>query len=1026
LEYQAARMWLPKLSFQNWMKVMNGMKKTKRLLLTALFMLLKISTLLAQNTIHVPGDATTIHDGIDLARSGDTVLVAPGTYNDNIDFKGKAITVTSGATSFADASSTVIHGSGDGPVVAFQTGETSGSVLKGFTIEGGHTNPDNCFLGGGVYVNSASPTISNNAVINNANYGIYVEGQSSPMIESNNIKGNFYSGIGATAACAGHSTGVNGLGRGINLVNADSPQIIGNTIEENDTTRNLIPGSSPRTGAGIFVDRTKSILLKNNIVRNNIAQGESGIYVLPQYEVTQQMVVVQNLVYGNRPPDSAQTGRIGVQVEIAGGITPRPTLIEVNNIIYGGQSLLWNYGPSIIENNIFANPIPSLDPLSYNGGLMCLDPEAADSPLTIKNNDSYIAGQSPYYPCNLGSGNISTDPQFRDPANGDFRGQDSSPTVATGDINAPGIPTADLDNKARTVCGKIDMGVYELRPHPTVTISSSANPTPGGTSIVFTAQVMGNCNIPTGTIIFYDGATALGTVSLNTSATATLTTALLVVGKHNITAQYSGDFNFENNTSEVLVQTITGDPTATSLSVSPNPATALSPIALNSQVTSPHGTPTGSVTFAAGGTILATATLNASGQATTTTTTLGAGTYQIVANYNADTRFQPSNSPAVHETVVGADSITTLTSTPNPSALTQAVTFTAITHAVHGTTAPTGQVKFRDGANSIGTAVLTANGIASITNSSLSFGPHTITAQYGGSNNFNPSSAALSQSVALIGTSLALTATPNPANTGQTVTLTAAATSAVSGMIPVGTVTFYDAVAMLGTANLGPNGTAAFSTSSLSIGSHTLHAVLGNSAYFGGSPSPAVNEVIQSYDFSLALSQTFVNMPSGDYSNISVTVTPIGDFKGSVNLSCQGLPDYALCAFPNESSISLEGGAKTVTLSVNASNLYGYGDRVSQQVPPSSERGAGATRVAFLIPAISLLSFIAKRRRYGRVLGLMGIAFAFAMVASLMNGCGGKRPGETAPGTYALRVTGTSNDGASLKHSVPLQFTVTR
>ncbi|HTF65360.1 MAG TPA: Ig-like domain-containing protein, partial [Edaphobacter sp.] len=106
----------------------------------------------------------------------------------------------------------------------------------------------------------------------------------------------------------------------------------------------------------------------------------------------------------------------------------------------------------------------------------------------------------------------------------------------------------------------------------------------------------------------------------------------------------------------------------------------MSPVTLSSQVASPYGTPTGSVTFTAGGSLLATAPLNASGQATTTTTTLGIGTYQVVANYTADTRFQPSSSHAVQETMMGADSIITLTNTPNSSALTQIVTLTAAVH----------------------------------------------------------------------------------------------------------------------------------------------------------------------------------------------------------------------------------------------------------------------------------------------------------------------------------------------------------
>jgi parallel beta-helix repeat protein len=989
-----------------------------------LLMLLNAAPLLAQKTIHVPGDASTIQGGIDLAKNSDTVLVAPGTYNENIDFKGKSITITSGATSFASAAQTILNATGDGPAVTFDSGETTSAVLNGFTIQGGHTDVSTCTYGGGVYVFGASPTISNNAIINNANYGIYVAGQASPIIEGNDVRGNYFSDAGQTT-CGNRFTGVSALGRGIYLTDTVNPQLTGNTIENNNCAVYATNSSSACLGAGIYVIRAQNLLLKNNIIRNNVADGEPGIAGPFQTMVTQSFVMVQNLVYGNESSTSP-AGVIGVQVYI-GGATPAPILTEINNTIFGGEALISSFGPSVIANNIFANPSPGPPgPLDFNGGLMCIDSNSANSPLVIQNNDSYIAGETPTFPCNMGAGNIYVDPGFRDSENGDFHEQDTSPTVATGDMNTQDIPNADLDNKARTVCNTIDMGVYELRPHPPVAISSSANPTPGGSPVTFTVQVTGNCNTPTGKVAFYDGSSLIGTSMLNSSGITTFTTSLLVVGQHKMTAQYSGDFNFESNTSDVLIQTITGDPTSTSLSVSPNPATAFSPITLVSKVTSQYGTPTGSVTFTAGETTAATVPLNASGQAATTVTTLGAGTYQIVANYTADTRFQPSSSFPVVETVVGANSSTTLTSTPNPSALTQAVTLTAIVHPTQGNAIPSGSVTFADGSTVLGTIALDANGTASLTTSALSLGTHFITARYLGSNNFNPSSATISQAVTLIATSLTLTATPNPANNGQSVQIVATATSAVAGMLPVGTVTFYDGNSILGTADIGEKGSASFSTSGLSVGTHTLHAVLAGSAYFAGSSSPDVNEVVQAYDFSLALSKTSLSIPSGDYSNISMTVTPIGGFHGSVSLLCSGLPDYALCVFPQGSTVSLADGAKTVTLSVNTADVYGYGNRVSNSALPKFASGQRVALAVVLLPSLSLFGLLARRRKVFTSLHLMGIAIGMLATMCFMNGCGSKQPSKAAPGTYSLTVTGTSSGGTTLSHSVPLQLTITK
>ena len=91
----------------------------------------------AQQTIHVPADAATIQSGINVASDGDTVLVAPGTYVENIDFKGKAITVTSSG----GATTTTIDGGQKGIVVRFGNNETRASVINGFNTSVGEFDP---------------------------------------------------------------------------------------------------------------------------------------------------------------------------------------------------------------------------------------------------------------------------------------------------------------------------------------------------------------------------------------------------------------------------------------------------------------------------------------------------------------------------------------------------------------------------------------------------------------------------------------------------------------------------------------------------------------------------------------------------------------------------------------------------------------------------------------------------------------------------------------------------------------------
>src|SRR4029079_12057608 len=87
----------------------------------------------APMTTRVPNDQPNIQSAINVSISGDTVLVAPGTHFENINFEGKAITVTSES----GPQNTIIDGGKSGSVVIFTAGEGRDSILNGFTLQNG-------------------------------------------------------------------------------------------------------------------------------------------------------------------------------------------------------------------------------------------------------------------------------------------------------------------------------------------------------------------------------------------------------------------------------------------------------------------------------------------------------------------------------------------------------------------------------------------------------------------------------------------------------------------------------------------------------------------------------------------------------------------------------------------------------------------------------------------------------------------------------------------------------------------------
>ena len=194
---------------------------------------------------------------------------------------------------------------------------------------------------------------------------------------------------------------------------------------------------------------------------------------------------------------------------------------------------------------------------------------------------------------------------------------------------------------------------------------------------------------------------------------------------------------------------------------------------------------------------------------------------------------------------------TTLASSLNPATVNASVTFTA---TVSGSN-PTGTVNFTDGGSSIvGCAAVALTGAgnsrtAVCSTSSLSVGPHSIVANYGGdAANAASSSSPLSQVITTVATTMTTVASSaNPAMVGATVTFTAT----VAGTNPTGSVSFVadggapltgcGAVALTGSGN---SRTATCSTSSLAVGTHSIVANYSGDAGNAASSSAPLSQVI--------------------------------------------------------------------------------------------------------------------------------------------------------------------------------------
>ena len=411
--------------------------------------LLPLSAAHAASTLSVPSNTyPTIQSALNAAADGDTIVVAPGTYYENVDFLGKAVTLESSG----GPSVTTIDGSGSGTVVSFHHAEGRGSVLTGFTVQNGNADAQatapGTYEGGGIYISNASPTIERNVIQNNRSCtnGAGIEASfSSALIESNTITGNQASADG----CGG---GIDG--GGIEIGGNGQTQLIGNTISNN---------SAP-SGGGVGLFAAGSPLLEDNRIAGNSGPVQGGgIYAVNQSDAQ----VAQNLIYGN-----SSAGGAGVFWSTPSG-TPGPTFTNDTIAANSGTAL---YAVGFDSQSRYYNTIVSAS--SGYSAVVCDASYQGEVPGFDHSDASPGFGAG----CNLVAGDITANPA-RDPT---FHETASSPTVDAGSSTAPGLPATDLDGKPRVLGAAVDIGVYEAgTPAAVASLSPAAaafGTVPGGST----------------------------------------------------------------------------------------------------------------------------------------------------------------------------------------------------------------------------------------------------------------------------------------------------------------------------------------------------------------------------------------------------------------------------------------------------------------------------------------------------------------------------------------------------------------
>jgi hypothetical protein len=391
-------------------------------------------------TRNVPSpEYPTIQSAIDASSNDDEVVVAPGTYLEQINFKGRLITVRSADPEDPGVvAATVLDGQNGEAAVRFDQGETAAAALSGFTIRKAFS---------GVWCSSsAGPSITHNVVRENG-IGVHT-GWGAPEISLNRIADNGF--------------GVMGLGFSGSLTHNEITSNHGGGVLEPGSgliAHNLIKGNTSARGGGICCTQGKPTIIHNVIVDNVACDGMAGegggIFcqgVSP--------VIAHNIIAGNK------AGAFGGGIFCWYGASPT---IESNTITHNG-TMFAPYGTTIVCMR-GAKPVIRNCIVAFAGDGVGI---ASDEALDVSYCDLYgnvrgnFLGFTP-----TGAGDISLDPLFADPANWDFHlksrgGRWTRSAWVIEDVHSPcidaGDPASDYATEPAPNGGRLNIGAYGNTP----------------------------------------------------------------------------------------------------------------------------------------------------------------------------------------------------------------------------------------------------------------------------------------------------------------------------------------------------------------------------------------------------------------------------------------------------------------------------------------------------------------------------------------------------------------------------------